>query len=124
VLLGYVLLGKLGQLQHLRVDLLDIIIIIVIIFIFPSMLQSILDPDGPRVQMRELTDPELMRAWHPPGAGVPRRGPTWTTGDYTSSKQVSKDVILSIAYMAGSNISDSWHFGEDPDLNPWIHASY
>ncbi len=46
-------------------------------------------PDGPRGQMRERTDPVLMRAWHP-GSDVPQRGPTWTTGDYSTSKQVSK----------------------------------
>ncbi len=93
------------------------------------MLQSILDielregdPDRPRGHMRELTDPELMRAWQP-GADVPRRGPTWAMGDYTSSKQVSKDVILSTAYMAGSNDSDPWHFGVDPDPDSRIHAS-
>ncbi len=56
---------------------------------YPDFIRSESDPDEPRGQMRELTDPEFTRAWHP-GADVPQRGPTWTTGDYTSSKQVSK----------------------------------
>ncbi len=47
------------------------------------------DLDEPRDRMSERTWPTLMRAWHP-GADVPHRGPTWTTGDYTPSIQVSK----------------------------------
>jgi hypothetical protein len=43
----------------------------------------------PRGQMRERMDHVLMRAWHP-GADVPQRGPTWTTGDYSTSKQVMR----------------------------------
>ncbi len=63
-----------------------------------------------------MTDPELTRAWHPgawhPGADVPQRGPTWTTGDYTSSKQVNKRALSSLFQAGRRKCSKSglWRF--------------